>query len=165
MDDPTFDVEVSREFDAPVERVWRAWTTPADLRRWWGPHGFTCPRAEADIRPGGAIIVTMKAPAEWGGFEQHSRWDITDAAAPTLLRYVFRFCDADGRPITPAEAGVPAGVPDAGHHEVVLTDLGDGRTRLEMTERGYHAAEARDLSAGGLEQCLEKMAAVVEGSG
>ena len=43
----TFDVEVSREFDAPIERVWAAWTTPADLREWWGPEGFTCPRAEA----------------------------------------------------------------------------------------------------------------------
>ena len=62
-----------------------------------------------------------------------------------------------------AEAGIPAeGVPDAGEHEVVLTPLDDGRTRLEMTERGYTTEEARDMSRGGLEQCLDKMAALVE---
>jgi uncharacterized protein YndB with AHSA1/START domain len=158
----TYDVAVTREFDAPVERVWRAWTEPDDLRGWWGPTGFTCPRAEADVRVGGRIFVTMRAPAEWGGFEQHSTWTISELEPPTLLRYVFRFAAADGSAITAADAGIPAGVPDEGHHEVRLSDLGDGRTRLEMTERGYTSVEARDLSRGGLEQCLDKMAAVVE---
>jgi uncharacterized protein YndB with AHSA1/START domain len=158
----TYDVAVRRDFDAPVERVWRAWTEPDDLREWWGPTGFTCPRAEADVRVGGRIFVTMRAPAEWGGFEQHSTWTISQLEPPTLLRYVFRFADADGSAITAADAGIPGGVPDEGHHEVRLTDLGDGRTRLEMTERGYTSAEARDLSRGGLEQCLDKMAALVE---
>ena len=162
MTSKTFDVQVQREFDAPIERVWAAWTTPADLRAWWGPTGFTCPHAEADIRPGGRIFVTMRAPAEWGGFEQHSAWDITEIDPPRVLRYVHRFADASGTPITPAEAGIPVeGVPAEGHHEVLLTDLGDGRTRLEMTEHGYTTEAARDLSRGGLDQCLDKMAELV----
>ena len=162
MAESTFDVHVVREFDAPIERVWAAWTEPADLRAWWGPTGFTCPRAEADVRVGGRILVTMRAPDEWGGFEQHSAWDIVEADAPRLLRYVFRFTDAAGEPITPAEAGIPAdGIPERGEHDVVLSELGDGRTRLEMTEHGYTTAEARDMSRAGLEQCLDKMAARV----
>lgn len=158
----TYDVDIAREFDAPIDRLWQAWTSPDDLRVWWGPQGFTCPRAEADVRPGGAIVVTMKAPDEWGGSEHHSRWDITEVEAPTLLRYVHRFCDADGRVISAAEAGIPPGVPDENRHEVVLRDLGEGRTLLEMVEHGYLTAEARDMSAAGLTQCLEKMAALVE---
>jgi uncharacterized protein YndB with AHSA1/START domain len=163
MAESTYDVHVLREFDAPIERVWAAWTRPEDLRAWWGPTGFTCPRAEADIRPGGRIFVTMRAPDEWGGLEQHSTWSITEVEAPRLLRYVFRFADAEGNAITPAEAGIPAaGVPDRGEHEVRLTDIADGRTRLEMTEHGYTTTEARDMSQGGLEQCLDKMAALVD---
>ena len=158
----TFDVEVSREFDAPIERVWAAWTTPADLREWWGPEGFTCPRAEADIRVGGAIIVTMRAPAEWGGADYHNRWDITELEAPTTLRYIMRFCDENGTPITPAEAGVPTATTEDGRHEVMLTDLGAGRTRLDMVEHGYLTAEARDMSRAGLDQCLDKMQRLVE---
>jgi len=159
----TLDVHVTRDFAAPIDRVWRAWTEPDDLRQWWGPAGFECTRAEVDLRVGGRIFVTMQAPAEYGGFQQHSTWNITEVEAPRLLRYVFRFADAYGNRITPAEAGIPEGVPSGGNHDVTLADLGNGRTRLEMTEHGYTAAEARDLSQSGLEQCLDKMAVIVEG--
>jgi uncharacterized protein YndB with AHSA1/START domain len=158
----TYNVRVTRTFEAPVERVWKAWTDPADLRAWWGPSGFVCTRATADVRPGGRIFVTMKAPEAFGGFEQHSTWNFTDVQPPRSIRYVFNFSDADGNRVSPADAGIPAGVPADGEHEVILTDLGNGRTRLEMTEHGYTDADARDLSLAGLEQCLEKMATVVE---
>ena len=164
MAEPTYAVHVVREFDAPIERVWAAWTQPEDLRAWWGPAGFTCPRAEADVRVGGRIFVTMRAPDEWGGVEQHTTWNITEVDAPRRLRYVFRFAGADGNTITRVEAGIPVdGVPDSGEHEVVLTGIADGRTRLEMTEHGYTTAEARDMSRAGLEQCLDKMASLVAG--
>lgn len=163
MAEPTFDVSVQREFDAPIERVWDAWTTPDGLRAWWGPTGFSCPHAEADIRPGGRIFVTMRAPAEWGGADYHNRWDITEVEPPRRLRYVMRFADAAGTAISAAEAGIPAdGVPERGEHEVLLTALEDGRTRLDMVEHGYTTKEARDMSQGGLEQCLDKMAVYVE---
>ena len=161
MADESFEVEVDREFDAPIERVWRAWTDPDDLRVWWGPTGFTCPHAEVDARPGGRIFVTMRAPAEWGGLEQHSVWQIERFEPPRRLDYVFRFADSGGSAITPAEAGIPAGVPEAGRHSVVLSELDGGRTRLQMIERGYSSAEARDMSRAGLDQCLDKMVALV----
>ncbi|GAA1981984.1 SRPBCC domain-containing protein [Microbacterium pumilum] len=162
MAEQTFDVHVEREFDAPIERVWAAWTTPDDLRAWWGPTGFSCPRAEVDIREGGSIFVTMRAPDEWGGGEYHSVWEITELDEPVLLRYIYRFTDADRNVITPAESGVPAeGIPDEAHHEVLLTAVGDGRTRLEMTEHGYTNEQTRDMSRSGLDQCLDKMAEVV----
>lgn len=164
MAQETFDVVVEREFDAPIARVWSAWVEPELLRGWWGPTGFSSPRAEVDPRVGGHIAVTMRAPDEWGGFEQHSVWRIVELDPPRLLRYVFTFTDEDWRPISPADAGIPEGVPDAGIHDVVLTELSPDRTRLSMTEHGYTTAEARDLSRAGLEQCLDKMAALVEGS-
>lgn len=161
-----FEVEVTREFDAPIERVWAAWVEPDGLRQWWGPVGFSCPRAEADVRVGGRIVVTMRAPQEWGGFEQHSAWTITELQAPTRLAYVFEFVDSDGAGITPGEAGIPmSGVPDRGEHEIDLVELSGGRTRMHMVEHGYTDAESRDLSRAGLEECLDKMASLVEGSG
>ena len=94
MTETTFDVHVEREFDAPIERVWAAWTVPDDLRAWWGPTGFTCPHAEVDLREGGRIFVTMRAPDEWGGLEYPSTWDITDDRAPAAaaLRVPVRGC-------------------------------------------------------------------------
>ncbi|MDO3678977.1 SRPBCC family protein [Paenibacillus ehimensis] len=52
----------TREFDVPRELVFRAWTTPDLLARWWGPHGFTNTFHECDIRPGGAWRFTMHGP-------------------------------------------------------------------------------------------------------
>ncbi|NEN84881.1 SRPBCC family protein [Paenibacillus elgii] len=52
----------TREFDVPPELVFRAWTTPDLLARWWGPHGFTNTFHECDIRPGGTWRLTMHGP-------------------------------------------------------------------------------------------------------
>ncbi|TVX99767.1 SRPBCC domain-containing protein [Cohnella terricola] len=52
----------SREFDFPRELVYRAWTTPDLLARWWGPRGFTNTFHECDIRPGGTWRFTMHGP-------------------------------------------------------------------------------------------------------
>jgi uncharacterized protein YndB with AHSA1/START domain len=52
----------TRVFDAPRDVVFRAWTDPERLKRWWGPKGFTNPVCEVDVRPGGAIRIDMRAP-------------------------------------------------------------------------------------------------------
>jgi len=49
-------------FDAPVALVYRAWTDPAQLAKWFPPEGFTAPRCEVDPRPGGVFRVDMKSP-------------------------------------------------------------------------------------------------------
>ena len=42
-----------RTFDAPREQVWKAFTDPQIVPRWWGPHGTTTTVTEMDVRPGG----------------------------------------------------------------------------------------------------------------
>jgi hypothetical protein len=54
--------------------------------------------------------------------------------------------------------GVPAGVPEDGHHVITFKDLGNNRTEMTMTEHGYTTDQAHDTSKAGLEQCLDKMA-------
>jgi uncharacterized protein YndB with AHSA1/START domain len=56
------DMVLTRVFDAPRPVVFKAWTDPAQLAQWWGPHGFTNPRCEWDARPGGLIRVDMRGP-------------------------------------------------------------------------------------------------------
>jgi uncharacterized protein YndB with AHSA1/START domain len=53
---------LTRVYNAPRERVWKAWTDPAQVARWWGPAGFTAPRCELDVRPGGTLGIDMRAP-------------------------------------------------------------------------------------------------------
>ncbi len=55
---------IEREFDAPRELLWKVWTEPDEVAKWWGPEGFTTPRdtIEIDLRPGGACKMTMVGP-------------------------------------------------------------------------------------------------------
>ena len=52
---------ITREFDAPRELVFQAWTDPKHLAEWWGPRGFTNPVCQWDARPGGKIYDVMRA--------------------------------------------------------------------------------------------------------
>src|ERR1700756_4323405 len=56
------ELTITRIFDAPRELVFRAWTEPAHLARWWGPRGYTLPSCQLDLRPGGAYSFEMHAP-------------------------------------------------------------------------------------------------------
>jgi predicted dithiol-disulfide oxidoreductase (DUF899 family)/uncharacterized protein YndB with AHSA1/START domain len=58
---PEVEVVITRTFDAPRELVFRMWTEPEHMARWWGPKGFTNPVCELDARPGGAILIHMRA--------------------------------------------------------------------------------------------------------
>jgi uncharacterized protein YndB with AHSA1/START domain len=55
-------VVITRILDAPRDLVFKAWTDPKHLARWWGPKWFTNPVCEVDVRPGGAIRIDMRAP-------------------------------------------------------------------------------------------------------
>lgn len=52
----------TRVFDAPQERVFKAFSDPAHLAQWWGPKGFTNTINEFDLRPGGHWRLVMHSP-------------------------------------------------------------------------------------------------------
>lgn len=56
------DLVLIRRFNAPRALVWRAWTDPERLEKWWGPEGFAC-RCEMEVREGAAYRWTMVGPA------------------------------------------------------------------------------------------------------
>ena len=59
---PKPELRLERVFDAPRDLVFKVWTDPRHVTRWWGPHGFTTVVHEMDVRPGGAWRYTMRGP-------------------------------------------------------------------------------------------------------
>jgi uncharacterized protein YndB with AHSA1/START domain len=53
---------VTRVFDAPRERVFKAWTDAKQVAQWFPPKDFTAPVCELDPRPGGVFRIVMKGP-------------------------------------------------------------------------------------------------------
>jgi uncharacterized protein YndB with AHSA1/START domain len=53
---------ISRVLDAPRDLVWKCFTDPEHMRRWWGPKGFTVVASKMDLRVGGTYHYGLQAP-------------------------------------------------------------------------------------------------------
>lgn len=74
---------LTRELEAPRELVWRAWTAPEHLGRWWGPRGFTA-EAQLDLRVGGRYRVVMRGP-DGGANPLHGEFLAIDPPARLVM--------------------------------------------------------------------------------
>ena len=104
---------ITREFDAPPQLVWRAMTEPELVSRWWPGRRGAMDRCEIDLRVGGRWRYVMTASE---GFEVAFNGEYREIVPHERL----------------VSTEVFEGMPE-GHsvNTVTLTDLGDGRTRLE----------------------------------
>ena len=83
------EIVVTRLIDAPVERVWRAWTDDSEIVKWWGPHGFSDETSSREFKPGGHWRHTMIGPdgtrfsnyATYKLIEEHKRIVIVNAGS------------------------------------------------------------------------------------
>lgn len=53
---------ITRTVNAPRELVWKVWTEPEHVSKWWGPNGFSTTIETMDVRPGGTWKHTMRGP-------------------------------------------------------------------------------------------------------
>src|SRR5262245_32382407 len=53
-------VVIERDFDAPVDLVWKLWTDPEHFKHWYGPDGASIQVARMDVRAGGHRLVCME---------------------------------------------------------------------------------------------------------
>jgi uncharacterized protein YndB with AHSA1/START domain len=154
----THQMGITRIFDAPVELVWTAWTDPEQVRRWWGPTGFSCPLARMDVREGGTSLVCMRSP---DGHDIYNTWTYQRVTPMRRLEFVQRFADQDANPLDPADLGLPAGIPKEVSHVLTFQPAGDDKTEFSVTEHGYPNEEIVAISRAGMEQVLDKLAATL----
>jgi len=60
--DPRLDLVLERVIDVPRDRVWKAWTKPAQLMKWFTPEPWKTVDCEMDLRPGGIFRTVMRSP-------------------------------------------------------------------------------------------------------
>lgn len=86
-------VTVVREFAAPLQRVWEAWTTADLLDQWWAPKPYVAKTKEFSFTPGGRWLYAMVGPQ---GDEQWCRAIFTAIDAASSYSYDDAFSDAEG---------------------------------------------------------------------
>lgn len=152
------ELTITRTFDAPVELVWKAWTEPEGVMRWWGPRHFTSPTCRIDLREGGRYIFHMRAPQDFGGGDYYSAGVFTRIVPYKRLEFTQVLADADGSPVDPAAVGMPADFPADIRVVVTFRDLG-GRTELAVSEIGWTQSSSMYAnSVEGMGQSLDKLA-------
>jgi uncharacterized protein YndB with AHSA1/START domain len=133
---------ITREFDAPRHLVYRAYTTPELIKRWWGGERGEVTSAEVDLRPGGTWRYVMIANA---GFEVAFHGEY--------------------REIVPGERIVTTdvfeGMPDAAAVTTTTFAEQDGRTTLsilvEHSSQQHRDAHINSGMEGGMQESMNKL--------
>lgn len=92
-------IVVKREFDANLELVWQAWTTPEILDQWWGPEPYRTRTKSMDFREGGMWLYEMYN-AETNS-EEECHWcknDYIKIKPQSMFSGLDAFCDENGIP-------------------------------------------------------------------
>lgn len=97
------EVRITHVFDAGRERVFRAWTDPAQLEKWYAPHGCTIIFKTLDVRKGGSFHSCLWNP-QYGNC--WCKGTYLDVQAPEKLVYTMEVTDEQGRDVNPADAGM-----------------------------------------------------------
>jgi uncharacterized protein YndB with AHSA1/START domain len=79
------DLTISRLIKAPRAVVWKAWSTPEQLARWWIPAPMECQVVKLDLRPGGGFETRMREGG--GSFEPHVEGCFLEIVAGTSLTF------------------------------------------------------------------------------
>lgn len=155
------DLVITRLFDAPIERVWKAWTDPEYVMRWWGPTGFTSPSCKIDFREGGKFLFCMRAPKEFqGGQDFYTAGVYKKIVHMKLIEFSQSLADKDGNRIDPTTLGMPADFPKEIPSALAFKRVGD-KTELTVTEYDWTVGQMLDMSEAGMSQCLDKLAEVL----
>jgi uncharacterized protein YndB with AHSA1/START domain len=126
------EIVTERDFDAPRERVFAAFTDPELIPEWWGLRRQTTTVDEMDVRPGGSWRFVCHDP---GGGEDGFRGTYREVTPPERLVYTFEWEGMPGHVLV---------------ETVEFEELG-GRTKVTTTSL-FHTPEERDgMLAGGME--------------
>jgi len=153
---------ITRFFDAPRERVFKAWTQPEILKRWCGPRGFTTPVYTVDLRPGGKQHFCMLSP------EGQEIWCVGtyhEIVEPERIVCTDSFSDKDGNTVDPAKYEMPAEWP---REALVTTEFTEeaGRTKLTLHLGVSEELADRVKARQGWTESLDRLAeCVVETTG
>ena len=113
-------IHVSREFNAPIEKVWRAWTEADILDKWVAPKPWTAVTKTMDFSVGGIWLYAMV------GTEGQKHWvyaEFTAIENGSAFSSIGRFCDGDGNPVMEAPKS---------YRDTKFSSIDGNKTRVDM---------------------------------
>ena len=138
-EEPGLVVRIERTFQAPLEQVFDAWTSPEVMRRWFHPASdWQTPEAEVDLRVGGKVRVVMRKP---DGTEVEAQGEYTLIDRPHRLVMTWTFSD------------------DPSNEQLIELSFSEseGSTTVLMVNSAISTDERRDAQDGGWHGCFDEL--------
>jgi uncharacterized protein YndB with AHSA1/START domain len=148
------EIVITRVIDAPRSRIFKTWTEPEHLTRWWAPDGCTTPFCKVDLRPGGRFHYCMRLP---DGREIWAIGIYRHIVEPERIVYVDSFADENGNPIPPTHYGMSADHPAESLVTVTFAEQA-GKTKLTVRHAIPEAIKDREDTQKGWTQMFDRLA-------
>lgn len=156
------ELAITRVFDAPREKIWKAWTEPEMVKRWWGPKDFTAPHIEIAFREGGKYLFCMRGTVTPGG-EKKDFWSTGTYQKIVPMEKIVAtdsFADVEGNVVSASYYGMD---PDWPREMTVITtfeEVGPGKTKFTLLYPDISSVKEKDLKdmTEGWNQSLNKLA-------
>lgn len=148
FDQPTDQsLSITRTLGTSPDVVFKAWTEPSRIMRWWGPRGFETVSADMDLRLGGAWRVRSRS-LEGAEHSEHGVFKEIDNGERLVFTHMWDNRDGKPRPETTA---------------TVTFTRDAGKTRLTFHQGGFASAASRDSHMEGWSSALELLTEYLTG--
>ncbi len=149
---------VERVFNAPVELVWEAYTTPQYVARWWGPRGAVVIHCTIDFKVGGRFHYGMK----FGG--EHEHWNVGEFKEIVPLKKIVAYMWMSNKAgeIVPPPAELGEDFAEDAPDVTLFESLPGGKTKITLVTN--HTVESAKKSGmdEGYKQVLDKLEDVLK---
>lgn len=149
---------VTRVVAAPRDRVFKAWTEPEHMERWWGPNGFTTPFCKIDLRPGGTIHYCMRSPE---GRDYWGKGVYREIVRPERIVVTDSFSDETGATVDPSKYEMDPEWPREALISVTFAERGGG-TEVTVHHGVPESVAERVGCRQGWSESLDRLAAYLE---
>lgn len=151
-------IELERNFHAPIEWLWKAWSDAELIKQWWGPKGYTSPKVNLDFRMGGKYLFAMRAPygrVIWitGLFEE--------IIPNKKIVYIYQFCNEAGQPVSAEDIGLMGNWAKKLYVTIEFEPIERDKTKMVAFHEGI-PNEMHAVWAEGWNESIDKLQELVE---
>ena len=153
---------IIRVFDAQREKVWKVWTEPEYVKRWWGPRDFTAPYISIDLRVGSKFVYCMRGAGPDGVVKDW--WNTGKHLEIVHMKKIvasMSFADENGNPVPASHYEMPGEWPMETMLTVTFEDAEAGKTKIIVREDGV-PSETAEFARLGWEQQFDKIAELLK---
>lgn len=139
-------LEIRREFNVPVSRLFDAFKTSLDIQAWWWPKELYSDRVDYDFREGGRYFINMKGGFDKGGAGMTGTFE--EIVENERLVMTDSFADKEGQAITAQEADMPGQWPENVYITFEFESVDENTSRLVLAQEGIPNELQKDCRQG-----------------